>query len=253
MKRTLKDLTPIKKEIRQKVLQDLNELTYLDGEHATINIDIGELTAQYLEKQNIEDPKWYITSTAYTKMQLLVQEHNEEIGWYGTVEKHANKNYIITDILVYPQHTSSATIEQDEDKMFDFEMSLTDAQINSKRMQGHSHVNMGTTPSHTDETFYSQLLTQVNDFFLVLIINKGGSLFTRFYDIENNVIYENLPIIIIDELGNNLKEWVDTELETKITIKHRPIYYKPPKHKYKKGGYNKYEDKDKDFYKFFGL
>lgn len=228
MERTLKDLTPIKELIKAKALEEVDALASVDTSYATLRISIQDIIKEYLESKNIPDPRWYVTATAYTKMKMLVQKHSKEIGWYGTVEKHPNNQYIINDIIVYPQHVSGATCEQDESKIFDFEMSLTTEQVNTRRFQAHSHVNMATSPSVTDETFYNQLMNQVTDYFMIAILNKSGSIYTRFYDIEHNIIYTDVPIWVIDESGVCIDKWVKDQLDTKITERHTPVisYYK---------------------------
>lgn len=230
MERTLKDLTPIKELIKTKALEEVDAISNLSTNYATLRISVEDIIKEYLESQNIPDPRWYITATAYAKMKLLVHEHAKEIGWYGTVEAHPNNQYIINDIIVYPQHVSGATCEQDETKMFDFEMSLTTEQVNARRFQGHSHVNMGVTPSGVDETFYSRLMQQVNDYFMIAIINKSGSIYTRFYDVEHNIVYTDVPIWVIDESGVCLDKWVKEQLEEKIVERPLPVksYFNTP-------------------------
>lgn len=217
MERTLYDLTPIKELIKTKALEEVDALASIDTTYATLRISVQDIIKEYIDSLGIVDPTWYITAVAYAKMNLLVHTHSEEIGWYGTVERHPNNQFIINDIIVYPQHVSGATCEQDESKMFEFETSLTDKQVNARRFQGHSHVNMGTTPSGVDETFYKQLLEHVTDYFMVAVVNKSGSIYTRFYDVEHNIIYTDVPIWVIDESGVCIDKWVEEQLEEKIT------------------------------------
>lgn len=215
----------IKDKLKNRILENLDTYLSIDKNNTYhLNVDVADLVNEYLTEKKLEEPKLYITSTAFTKMNLLIQDTSTEIGWYGIVEPHQDINtYIITDIVVYPQIVTGATVEQDEDKMFEFEMNLTDDQVNNKRFHGHSHVNMGVTPSTTDETFYQELLSQVNDYFIILIKNKRNEQTVRFYDIVNGVYYSNLPISIIDEQCNNLNDWYDNMLDTNITKYTPPV------------------------------
>lgn len=221
MERTLHDLTPIKELIKTKALEEVDSLAFVDTTYATLHINVQDIIKEYIDNLGIVDPTWYITAVAYAKMKLLVHTHSEEIGWYGTVERHPNNQFIINDIIVYPQHVSGATCEQDESRMFEFETSLTNEQVNARRFQGHSHVDMGTTPSCVDEEFYKQLMEHVTDYFMVAVINKSGSIYTRFYDVEHNIIYTDVPIWVIDESGICIDKWVKDQLEEKITA--RPV------------------------------
>ena len=155
MRKQLINLDPVKDEVRTKLLDKYDATTYMNTDSIKIELDIKEILAQHIEAKQLEDPTIYITPNAYTKMRALVNKTETEIGWYGTVCKMPGLNnvYIIEDILVYPQTVTGATCTQDDDKMFEFEMSLTTEQVNSKRFHGHSHVNMGVTPSGVDENF----------------------------------------------------------------------------------------------------
>ena len=188
-------------------------------------------------------------------MRKLVDDTSTEIGWYGTVTKYPGLNevYVIEDIIVYPQKVTGATCVQDDDKMFEFEMSLTTEQVNHKRFHGHSHVNMGVTPSGVDEQFYQDILSQVNDYFIVTITNKRNEYTVRFYDMANNILYSDLPIRVLEDSGNALDIWYE-EVKTKLS-EPKPVVTE------KKGSldwyntayreqhkYNPYDDYEPDMY-----
>lgn len=203
------NLNPVKDIIREKLIEQYNSTTFMNTSKINISIDIEDVLKSYIETKQIKEPTIYITPNAYLKMRKLVDATSSEIGWYGTVSEYPGleRVYLIDDIIVYPQTVTGATCEQDESKMFDFEMSLTTEQVNKKRFQGHSHVNMGVTPSGVDEAFYQDLLTQVTDYFIIAITNKRNEYTVRFYDIENNILYSNIPILLLLEDGSDLNLW----------------------------------------------
>ena len=203
------NLNPVKDIIREKLIEQYNSTTFMNTSKINISIDIADVLDDYIESKQIKEPTIYITPNAYLKMRKLVDATSSEIGWYGTVSEYPGleRVYLIDDIIVYPQTVTGATCEQDESKMFDFEMSLTTEQVNKKRFQGHSHVNMGVTPSGVDEAFYQDLLTQVTDYFIIAITNKRNEYTVRFYDIENNILYSNIPILLLLEDGSDLNLW----------------------------------------------
>lgn len=207
----LLSLEPIRDEIKNKLVEKYNNTTYINTSVIDIKLDIKELIEEILKEKDIEQPKVYISANAYLKMRKLVDDTSTEIGWYGTVTKVPTlvNTYVIEDILVYPQRVTGATCTQDDDKMFEFEMSLTTDEVNHKRFHGHSHVNMSTHPSGVDEQFYQDLLTQTRDYFIVLVTNKSKSDYVRFYDIENNVVYEGLEIVPITDLGTSIDTWYE--------------------------------------------
>lgn len=223
MKKQLIDFTPIREQIKQKLIEQYDSTTYMNTDTIKVQVNISELLDLYVKENNIPEPTVYITTQAYTKMRMLVDKTTTEIGWYGTVTKVPGLTgvYIIEDIIVYPQKVTGATCEQLDDKMFEFEMSLTTDQVNHKRFHGHSHVNMGTTPSGVDEQFYHDILTQVTDFFIVTVTNKRNEYTTRFYDMEHNILFTDVPISVIDDEGLELDLWYEEskkQLEEPVVI-----------------------------------
>ena len=223
MKKQLIDFTPIREQIKQKLIEQYDSTTYMNTDTIKVQVNISELLDLYVKENNIPEPTVYITTQAYTKMRMLVDKTTTEIGWYGTVTKVPGLTgvYVIEDIIVYPQKVTGATCEQLDDKMFEFEMSLTTDQVNHKRFHGHSHVNMGTTPSGVDEQFYHDILTQVTDFFIITVTNKRNEYTTRVYDMEHNILFTDVPISVIDDEGLELDLWYEEskkQLEEPIVV-----------------------------------
>ena len=218
MKKQLINLEPIKEQIKTKLIEKYNTTTFMNTDVVDIRIDIKELLEEHIAEKHLIEPNIFITSGAYVKMRKLVDDTSTEIGWYGTVTKcpGLNEVYVIEDILVYPQRVTGATCVQDDDKIFEFEMSLTTDQVNTKRFHGHSHVNMGVTPSGVDEQFYQDILSQVNDYFIIAITNKRNDYTVRFYDMRNNILYSDLPIRVLEDSGNALDVWYE-RVKTKLT------------------------------------
>lgn len=209
MKKRLINIEPVRDAVRDKLIEKYNSTTYINTEDINIKLDIKDLLEEYINSRSLTPPTIYISANAYVKMRMLVDQMSTEVGWYGTVTKcpGLQETYVIEDILVYPQTVTGATCEQDETKMFDFEMSLTTEQVNTKRFQGHSHVNMGVTPSGVDEQFYQDLLTQVNDYFIICITNKKNDYTVRFYDVENNILYTDLELKVLLDDGTDTNNW----------------------------------------------
>lgn len=226
MKKQLISIEPIKEEVRTKLLEKYDSTQFMSTDTIELKLSLKEILEKYIEDIHATEPSVFITTDAYTKMRMLVNKTSTEIGWYGIVKPAAGfiNSYIIEDIIVYPQKVTGVTCEQDDDKMFEFEMSLTDDQVNNKRFHGHSHVNMGVTPSGTDENFYQDLLTQVEDYFIIMITNKSGVNTIRFYDVVNNIRYDDVPLSIITEDGMVLDNWYEQNIAENI-IKPEPKQY----------------------------
>lgn len=216
--KSLINLEPVREQVRAKLLEKYDSTIYMNTSSVDIKIDVKEILEQYIADKQLEEPKVYITAEAYVKLRKLVDDTTTEIGWYGTVTKMPGFEsvFVIDDILVYPQTVTGATCVQDDDRVFEFELNLSTDQVNRKRFHGHSHVNMGVTPSGVDEQFYQDILTQVDDYFIVMITNKSGAYYTRFYDMQNNILYTGIPVQVMLDNGIALEHWYDDATHNNI-------------------------------------
>ncbi len=135
---------------------------------------------------------------AYIKMLELLRHYNSEVAWHGTVEREGDDTFIITDVIVYPQTVAAATVNTDQDEYQQWLLTLDDEYFNAMRMQGHSHVNMGTSPSPTDDEHQRAILSQLkdDDYYIFMVYNKSLSHTIRIYDYANNVMYEDADIAL---------------------------------------------------------
>ena len=216
--KSLINLEPVREQVRAKLLEKYDSTIYMNTSSVDIKIDVKEILEQYIADKQLEEPKVYITAEAYVKLRKLVDATTTEIGWYGTITKMPGFEsvFVIDDILVYPQTVTGATCVQDDDRVFEFELNLSTDQVNRKRFHGHSHVNMGVTPSGVDEQFYQDILTQVDDYFIVMITNKSGAYYTRFYDMQNNILYTGIPVQVMLDNGIALEHWYDDATQNNI-------------------------------------
>lgn len=141
------------------------------------------------------------TEIAWLKMQTLIREFSKEVAWHGIAYRNEDPEkdeYIITDILVYPQEVSGATVTTDQSKYETWLMSHEDDVFNNIRMQGHSHVNMGVTPSGVDLTLYEDILDKLEDdmFYIFLIWNKKEDRTVKIYDMKKNVLFETADVVV---------------------------------------------------------
>jgi len=146
-------------------------------------------------------PKVVLTSLAFVKMvsSLKVKQVEDlEYMFLGEVEKIDNTKFVIQDIVFTPQLVTGATVETDDEKYVDW---LTQNYPHPKsrkkiRLHGHSHVNMGVTPSGEDNKQLSRFIDQISDFFIQLIINKKGDYTLNLFNKETNLIYEKLDLYL---------------------------------------------------------
>ena len=172
----------------------------------------------------------YYTETAWQKMQTLIREFDKEVAWHGIAyrgDDPEKDEYTITDILVYPQEVTGATVTTDQTKYQNWLMEHDDEVFNNIRMQGHSHVNMSTSPSGVDTSLYERILDQLDDtmFYIFLIYNKKGDKTYKIYDLAKNVLFETADVTV-KILGNgfDMDEFIK---DAKSKVLDRPIGVTP--------------------------
>lgn len=172
----------------------------------------------------------YFTELAYLKMLTLVREFDKEVAWHGIAKRHETEDdaYVISDILVYPQEVTGATVNTDQEKYQMWLMNHEDEVFNNIRMQGHSHVNMGTNPSTVDTSLYERILDQLDDdmFYIFLIWNKKNEKTIKIYDLAKNVLFETLDVTvsILDD-GTGMEQFLKTAKEMVQDKKYTPTSY----------------------------
>lgn len=138
------------------------------------------------------------TPKAYVKMLTLLKHFDSEVAWHGTVRREGEDTFVITDVIVYPQIVTDSTVNTDQEEYQKWMMTLDDDSYNAMRMQGHSHVNMGTSPSGVDTNHQQQILAQLknDDYYIFMIWNKHLDHTIKIYDYANNIMYEDKDVVV---------------------------------------------------------
>jgi len=194
----------------------------------------------------------------YCKMLSIVNNSKDEVAWYCIVDRCEEKNeFIVSDILLYPQYVTGVTVNTDDKKHTVWCEKLTDEQFASLRMQCHSHVNMSTSPSTVDTTYYSNKLKEYDysGFYIFMITNKRQDIWIELYDYDNGILYETNDVVmqILDEKNNIIDDFINAELEKYIepepvkTYKVDYVKYSKPEKTYKNTNFWRYQ---KDYEKY---
>lgn len=167
---------------------------------------------------------------AWRKMQALIEEFNKEVAWHGVVyrgEDETKNEFYIKDILVYPQEVTGATVNTDQSKYEMWLMSHEDDVFFNIRMQGHSHVNMGVSPSSVDEMHQTKILDQLKDdmFYIFLIWNKKGDKTIRIFDLKKNILFEtpDVTVTVLDD-GMGINEFIENAKSLVKDKQYIPAY-----------------------------
>ena len=137
-----------------------------------------------------------LTPLAYRKIVALVTEFTDEVGWHGTVSRINDTEFVVEDIFVYPQNVTGSTVNTDQEEYSKWLYEQPDEVFTKLKMQGHSHVNMGVSPSTVDENHRAKILEQLDSdmFYIFQIWNKSLSVHTLIYDMKSNILYENKDV-----------------------------------------------------------
>lgn len=195
---------------------------------------------------------------AYMKMKLLVANTSDEVAWHGVCKRDEKDpaTFHISDIMVYPQMVTGSTVNTDQEAYQNWLMAHEDDVFNNIRMQGHSHVNMGVTPSPTDTTHQERILDMFTDddiggvvksyedipdnrFYVFIIWNKRDEKFINIYDLKYNTLYETKDVDVVvsedDEIGKFLKD-ASEKVKKSTTVTYSSGY-----RNYQGNGYGGYQ------------
>lgn len=190
-----------------------------------INIDLNAL----VKPTDAKEINIIFSAVTFIKYTSLVQHNTEEVGWHGIVERISDTNFLISDIVVYPQVVSGASVTPDQVKYQLWLYEFDDDTFKKIRFHGHSHVNMATFPSGVDSNFRMEILDQLteDDYYIFSIHNKKGDREINLYDMKTNWIYEtadiNVSVLLNDQ---TTKEFIaeSDKLVTKIVNSYHNIH-----------------------------
>lgn len=170
-----------------------------------------------LEEELINRPTIVYTAEAYGKMTMLIHHFSTEVAWHGFVKKvEGQPVYVVYDIVVYPQIVTGMTVDTDDDDYAHFLIDLPFDQATHLRMQCHSHVNMGVSPSGTDLRNQREIVESSGQkgFYIFQIWNKRMECATSFYDFDNNILWEknDLSVFVAGD-EDYLDDWLDEAVQ----------------------------------------
>ena len=207
-------------EQKQQIIADFtNKLnTGLEVPSIKYNLDLDYETELKTEPK----AELFITATAYAKMMMYVRDTDTEIAWHGTAYRTTTTpGYYIKNVFLYPQIVRSVTVDTDQEKYNEWKTSLDDETFNHLNFQGHSHVNMGVTPSGVDTAYYDTILKiykqeQPDSFYIFTVMNKRGEMYLIIYDLAKNLVYnkQDINLHIIDEDNEDILAEIKEQKQT---------------------------------------
>ena len=178
-------------------------------------------------------PKVSVLPIAKHKMDLIVDICKEEVGWLGIVKQENRWEFLIEDVFLLKQEANMVTTELDPSDQQELwarlhaEGILTEAEQDTRGLYlwGHSHHNMGVSPSGQDEKQVQQFLQGRPPFLIRIIANKRGEYRTDLYMIDDGFTAEELVMTVREDLNDGLRGMLEAEIKEKV-LPFRPA---PPK------------------------
>lgn len=180
---------------------------------------------------------------AWIKIFALLYTYSTEVEWHGVVERVSADTFYIKDVLIFPHKVTSTTVISDQAEYEKWLDTLDNETFNALRFHGHSHVNMGVTPSGVDMTYRHNILNNfgipspTSDlFYIFLIFNKKGDISGEIYDLQTNALYsksvekDEIDIVVED------CDWLTEFLNEAKRVVAEPYSYNNTG--YRNGGYN---------------
>lgn len=143
------------------------------------------------------DPRLIIKAAAYKTMKnFMATAHSKtkEFMFMGQVTRE-NMDFIVEQFYLLPNDDCSSAFCSSDDEKYPEWFNSTFKTLEEKkkvRIHAHSHVNMGTSPSGTDNDQINKLINQVGDYFIQFIINHKNENTCNIYDKEKGYIYEDV-------------------------------------------------------------
>jgi len=138
----------------------------------------------------------FIDALTYNKIKYVTEKYSKEFTSLLHCEyDESNNSYFIYDAYFPTQKNNATTTELDGIDIVKLKAEGADL----TRLCGHihSHVNMGVSPSDTDETEIRERVESGGDFSCSVIVNKKGELYGHVYDAARDRYFKKVPVEIV--------------------------------------------------------
>lgn len=226
----------MREEIIAEFTQKVDAMNFLDGkvEYSTSYYWPNEKDAS--GKEIPDSVRVIFSDVASRKQKLLIDSFSGEVAWRGLCRRDVEdpKVFYVDDILIFKQDVTGSSVRTEQNEEEEFLLAdLTAEERMACRYHGHSHVNMGVSPSSTDNKFqidvvdgyrgkgltperWAQTEAEMGDqnFYIFMIWNKRGDVHARVFDIWNNRLYTEKEVVVETD-RNDLADFL-AEAKSKV-------------------------------------
>ena len=208
----------------------MNKTTWQPPRQADLSSTSMTATTDILYDWGFPDPpSVYYTQDAWDIIAYLVNAVETEVGWLGLVDILDDGNYLITDIYVPEQTVNGTETDITAETLCNLVIELEENNKESEKLfyWGHSHVNMGVSPSTQDEIQIEEFLENGCKQFIRGIYNKRGASKVDVYDVQNNCIHQCVRHCIQPTpMGKAIKSRLDKLIKNNIKKSAPKVYSK---------------------------
>ena len=137
----------------------------------------------------------------------------------------SHQHYTIKDILVFPQEVTAASVRPPAEEYTQWLCALPREVRTTIAFHGHSHVNMGTSPSATDTKYQEDVVKQMESgYYIFFIINKKNEVFAKLYDVDNNLVYDTADLDIVADIAHSKLGWADAQIKEHVKEEPKVTY-----------------------------
>lgn len=128
--------------------------------------------------------KVLMTPLAYTKMQFIVETCEAEVAWRGAARRLNDNEFLIEDVFLLKQTVTGTSVDIKAEDNIEAILQMERAagikldEMNDRGLyfHGHSHVNMGVSPSSVDEGDRQRTIDTNVPFYIWMIWNKKNDI-----------------------------------------------------------------------------
>ena len=175
-------------------------------------------------KLTAEDIRLYLLPEVEERIRHYTDLAASEVSGLGTVEEFEG-GFLVTDLFLPKQTCSPGGTELDQDSVATLIMELDEAgkDAGTLRFWWHSHGNLNTFWSHTDEECINNLAN--GDYVLSMVTNKRGHVLARL-DIFRpvRVVVDEVPVAVRSR-GQSLRDQCRREVEERVD--NIPAHFSP--------------------------
>ena len=167
-----------------------------------------------------KEPYIFYTPEMLQYIDEIVARSDDEVSWIGCGDRiNDDEDWLINEVYVLPQEVHATECEFEDDAVSDWAEAYMEAGGDTTRfvLWGHSHVDMATSPSTTDQ---EQALKYIKDCpkFICAIHNKRGTMHHDVFYRDEAIWFSDVDAgMWVDPMSDEDSKKLDELLKANVT------------------------------------